>query len=65
MNGTEEMILLTLILYKRRKKREIIAQHVQNLDFECEIFFSRRERHAEFHRLVQELTRDDCGFFTK
>ena len=39
MVGTEEIMLLTLILRRRcRKKDKLFVQHVQNLDFGCEIF---------------------------
>ena len=32
------LILLTLILRRRPKKKKIIVQHIQNLDFICKIY---------------------------
>ena len=48
MNDTEEIILLTLILRSRRWKKEIIVQHVQSLNFGCEIFLPEENSMMNF-----------------
>ena len=62
MNGTQEIILLALILRRRRRKKRNYSATRSKPRFWVIGIFTRRERHGEFHWLVQELRLSDSGF---
>ena len=63
MNNSEEILLLTLILHKRRTKRYKLSCNTFKTLIWVQDIFTRREQHSDFNWLVQELKLGDCKFF--
>ena len=63
MNNSEEILLLTLILRKRRTKRYKLSCNTFKTLIWVQDIFTRREQHSDFNWLVQELKLGDCKFF--
>ena len=63
MNNSEEILLLTLILRKRRTKRYKLSCNTFKTLIWVQDIFARREQHSDFNWLVQELKLGDCKFF--